>query len=277
MLSEYSEYFIVNEKSPDILNKAGRRADECARMKTRMCVAEIFQSARAAREAQDRTAAAGIKREAGEEGGVDTEPLLKLCRRDPVVQQQCEPNLETLSTSERALHSSETINTTCQGEPQTGGDDNLMQACLINEAAVGASLPSAQEGPDPSMKEILTARLENCLIELGSPRENVRLAGSMLVMARSLNLPELKSICTKVFSMSSSTVVSSRFLVGVITKIVVNIGRQLSADRCCWRTCAWRRCSPCWRCSPRQATRDLTPWTSSSSTCRCRHSVNSKR
>ena len=129
MLSEYSVYFIVDERSPDILNKAGRRAEECARKKTQMCVAKLFQSARAAREAQDRTAAAGLKREAGEEGGVDTEPLLKLCRRDQVVQQQCEPNqLETLSTSERALQSSKTINTTCQGELQTGGDTGVQSS-----------------------------------------------------------------------------------------------------------------------------------------------------
>ena len=55
-----------------------------------------------------------------------------------------------------------------------------------------------QKEPIPTeLKTILTARLENCLIDLGSPSQNLHLCLEMLKMGSSLGLSDLASISKK--------------------------------------------------------------------------------
>lgn len=51
--------------------------------------------------------------------------------------------------------------------------------------------------PSLTIRNILTARLENCLIDLGSTRDNMTLCLEMLNMAKKLQLDDLQSICKK--------------------------------------------------------------------------------
>ena len=48
-----------------------------------------------------------------------------------------------------------------------------------------------------TIRNILTARLENCLIDLGSTRDNMTLCLEMLKMAKKLQLEDLQTICKK--------------------------------------------------------------------------------
>ena len=54
-----------------------------------------------------------------------------------------------------------------------------------------------QESIPLELKTILTARLENCLIDLGSPSQNLRLCLEMFKMGSSLGLSDLASISKK--------------------------------------------------------------------------------
>ena len=64
-----------------------------------------------------------------------------------------------------------------------------------------ADTSSEETHQDPSgsltIRNILTARLENCLIDLGSTRDNTTLCLEMLNMAKKLHLEDLQSICKK--------------------------------------------------------------------------------
>ena len=52
-------------------------------------------------------------------------------------------------------------------------------------------------GENLTIRNILTARLENCLIDLGSKQDNILLCTEMLNMAKKLQLQELQSICKR--------------------------------------------------------------------------------
>ena len=58
------------------------------------------------------------------------------------------------------------------------------------------------------LKTILSARLENCLIEMGSVKENIKLCGEMFKMASKMELRDLEIICRKTLldNLSNTTV-----------------------------------------------------------------------
>ena len=59
------------------------------------------------------------------------------------------------------------------------------------------TVQSNTESEKLTIRSILTARLENCLIDLGSRQDNILLCTEMLNMAKNLQLQELQSICKR--------------------------------------------------------------------------------
>ena len=87
------------------------------------------------------------------------------------------------------------------GEP---GEDVYSEAPLMKvlrpeepQFVLTAGSSSEDPGASLTIRNILTARLENCLIDLGSTRDNMTLCLEMLNMARKLQLEDLQSICQK--------------------------------------------------------------------------------
>ena len=73
-----------------------------------------------------------------------------------------------------------------------------------SEKQCGTVTGQQNNRPDflPTAQEVLTARLENCLLDLGNSRDNVALTVAMLHMHRNLpscleGLPEVKETCHK--------------------------------------------------------------------------------
>ena len=77
------------------------------------------------------------------------------------------------------------------GETKTESEEGEM----LSEAESDAQ--SNQESIPTELKTILTARLENCLIDLGSSSQNLRLCLEMFKMGSSLGLSDLASISKK--------------------------------------------------------------------------------
>ena len=133
----------------DLVNKAGRRVEQCARKKNK----ELVES---------KISAAREKRKIEETGGTGEDvyseaPLMKVFRQE---EQQF---VFTAEASSEPHHD----------ETRAGSEGSL------------------------TIRNILTARLENCLIDLGSTGDNMTLCLEMLNMAKKLHLEDLQSICKK--------------------------------------------------------------------------------
>ena len=82
------------------------------------------------------------------------------------------------------------IPTAFVGETKTESEEGEIQSEETDAQFNQESIPS-------ELKTILTARLENCLIDLGSPSQNLRLCLEMFKMGSSLGLSDLASISKK--------------------------------------------------------------------------------
>ena len=76
------------------------------------------------------------------------------------------------------------------GETKTESEEGEIQSEETDAQFNQESIPS-------ELKTILTARLENCLIDLGSPSQNLRLCLEMFKMGSNLGLSDLASISKK--------------------------------------------------------------------------------
>ena len=68
---------------------------------------------------------------------------------------------------------------------------------FVFTAESSSELHQEEVGSSLTIRNILTARLENCLIDLGSTRDNMTLCLEMLNMAKKLQLEDLQTICKK--------------------------------------------------------------------------------
>ena len=68
---------------------------------------------------------------------------------------------------------------------------------FVFTAESSSELHQEEVGSSLTIRNILTARLENCLIDLGSTRDNMTLCLEMLNMAKKLQLEDLQAICKK--------------------------------------------------------------------------------
>ena len=68
---------------------------------------------------------------------------------------------------------------------------------FVFTAESSSELHHEEVGSSLTIRNILTARLENCLIDLGSTRDNMTLCLEMLNMAKKLQLEDLQTICKK--------------------------------------------------------------------------------
>ena len=82
------------------------------------------------------------------------------------------------------------IPTAFVGETKTESEEGEIQSEETDAQFNQESIPS-------ELKTILTARLENCLIDLGSPSQNLRLCLEMFKMGSNLGLSDLASISKK--------------------------------------------------------------------------------
>ena len=132
----------------DITNKAGRKAEECAKRKSRDLVTFKISAAR------ERV---GKKRKIEETGenGYSEAPLTKVDRNE--------------------------------------SDQSMFRT----EASGPRSVEREGHSGNLTIRSILTARLENCLIDLGNTSDNVLLCMEMLSMAKKLQLQDLQNICKK--------------------------------------------------------------------------------
>ena len=141
----------------DLVNKAGRKAEDCGRKKHSDMVRDVISEAR--------------KRKRDVSSNYSDEPLTKVSVKRNVGVNY----IPTAFVGEIKTESEE-------GEIQGGESDAQL----------------SQKEPIPTeLKTILTARLENCLIDLGSPSQNLRLCLEMFKMGSSLGLSDLASISKK--------------------------------------------------------------------------------
>ena len=142
----------------DMVNKAGRKAEDCGRKKHSEMVRSVISEAR--------------KRKSDFLANESDEPLTKV-----YVMEKSGINY---------------IPTAFVGETKTESEEGEIQ----NEAEE-TDAQFNQESIPPELKTILTARLENCLIDLGSPSQNLRLCLEMFKMGSNLGLSDLASISKK--------------------------------------------------------------------------------
>merc|ERR1711892_173126 len=188
----------IDDVDLDIVNKAGRKAEECARKKNKVAIQERIASTRAKRKSRKQkgigknNAAAKRKRdEETQEENLnksakknDNEEIVVL--KESVSPQKVLKDLELINDNHDATNDATKVT-----------DENKIIPGYTLEEDV-RSPKGTLRSVTPTIKDILTARLENCLIDLGTPKENVILAREMLSMSRKLNLEDLQSICRKI-------------------------------------------------------------------------------
>ena len=142
----------------DMVNKAGRKAEDCGRKKHSDMVRNIFSEAR--------------KR-----------------KRDMSTDESDEPLTKVFVTEKSGINY---IPSAFVGETKSESEEGEIQNA---DSDVDTELN--QDSIPTELKTILTARLENCLIDLGSPSQNLRLCLEMFKMGSSLGLSDLASISKK--------------------------------------------------------------------------------
>lgn len=190
----------IDDVDLDIVNKAGRKAEECARKKNKAAIQERIASTRAKRKSKKQK---GIgknslaKRKRDEE--LQEENTNKVAKKDE--NEEIVVLKESVSP-QKVLKDLEMIN---DNHDATNGTNDATKQNDENKIIPGYTLEEDVRSPKgtlrsvtPTIKDILTARLENCLIDLGTPKENVILSREMLSMSRKLNLEDLQSICRKI-------------------------------------------------------------------------------
>ena len=150
----------------ELVNRAGRRAEDCARKKHRDGVRNLISEA---------------KKRKLDLSGADTseEPLTKVVIMDDNV---THTNMNVL------------VDETKLDLDKYPALCNVLTPSAVNTAVSDES--ETKTIPD-ELKTILTARLENCLIDLGSPAHNLRLCLEMFSMGTRLGLAELATISKK--------------------------------------------------------------------------------
>ena len=150
----------------ELVNRAGRRAEDCARKKHRDGVRNLISEAK--------------KRKLDLSGAdITAEPLTKVVIMDDNV---THTNMNVL------------VDETKLDLDKYPALCNVLTPSAVNTAVSDES--ETKTIPD-ELKTILTARLENCLIDLGSPAHNLRLCLEMFSMGTRLGLAELATISKK--------------------------------------------------------------------------------
>jgi len=189
----------IDDVDLDVVNKAGRKAEECARKKNKIAIQERIANTRAKRKNRKNKGigknSTPVKRKMEEENQED-ENLNKQAKKDDneiVVLKETVSPQKVLKDLEMINDNHDATNKTANGlEEKTV----ILPGYTLEEDV--RSPKGTLRSVTPTIKDILTARLENCLIDLGTPKENVILAREMLNMSRKLNLEDLQSICRKI-------------------------------------------------------------------------------
>jgi len=188
----------IDDVDLDVVNKAGRKAEECARKKNKIAIQEKIANTRAKRKNRKNKGTgknnAAAKRKMEEESQ-EEENLNKLAKKDDneiVVLKETVSPQKVLKDLEMINDNHDATNDAANGVEES----KIIPGYTLEEDV--RSPKGTQRSVTPTIKDILTARLENCLIDLGTPKENVVLAREMLNMSRKLNLEDLQSICRKI-------------------------------------------------------------------------------
>jgi len=196
----------IDDVDLDVVNKAGRKAEECARKKNKVAIQERIANTRSKRKNRKNKGVGKnneVKRKAEEESQDDI--IHKVAKKDDneiVVLKETVSPQKVLKDLEMINDNHDATNDIING----AGETKIIPGYTLEEDV--RSPKGTLRSVTPTIKDILTARLENCLIDLGTPKENVILAREMLSMARKLNLEDLQSICRKILieNLSKETV-----------------------------------------------------------------------
>jgi len=189
----------------DVVNKAGRKAEDCARKKNKAVIQERIDNTRARRKNKKNKGIGknnAIKRKRSGEENIDENKVPKNDNEEIVV-------LKESVSPQKVLKDLEMI--TNDNHDATNNVDQTVEKKVQPGYTLEEDVRSPQgtlRSVTPTIKDILTARLENCLIDLGTPKENVILSREMLSMSKKLNLEDLQSICRKILieNLSKDTV-----------------------------------------------------------------------
>jgi len=187
----------IDDVDLDIVNKAGRKAEECARKKNKAAIQERIASTRVKRKSRKnkgigKNNAAKRKRDLEETNGENLNKVAKKNENEEIVV------LKESVSPQKVLKDLEMIN---DNHDATNDTSKTTEKKVLAGYTLEEDVRSPQgtlRSVTPTIKDILTARLENCLIDLGTPKENVILSREMLSMSRKLNLEDLQSICRKI-------------------------------------------------------------------------------
>jgi len=200
----------IDDVDLDIVNKAGRKAEECARKKNKAAIQERIASTRAKRKSKKnkgtgKNSASKRQREIEQDS---EETAIKAARTND--NEEIVVLKESVSP-QKVLKDLEMINDNHDASNGTNDADNSTDRKVSSGYTLEEDVRSPKgtlRSVTPTIKDILTARLENCLIDLGTPKENVILSREMLSMSKKLNLEDLQSICRKILieNLSKETV-----------------------------------------------------------------------
>eukprot|EP00092_Neocalanus_flemingeri_P022792 GFUD01024714.1.p1 GENE.GFUD01024714.1~~GFUD01024714.1.p1 ORF type:complete len:349 (-),score=113.72 GFUD01024714.1:70-1116(-) len=194
----------IDDVDLDIVNKAGRKAEECARKKNKAAIQERIASTRVKRKSRKnkgigKNNAAKRQRDMEENGVGNLNKVSKKNENEEIVV------LKESVSPQKVLKDLEMINDNHDATNEDATDDDATKATEKKVMSAAYTLEEDVRSPQgtlrsvtPTIKDILTARLENCLIDLGTPKENVILSREMLSMSKKLNLEDLQSICRKI-------------------------------------------------------------------------------
>jgi len=190
----------------DVVNKAGRKAEDCARKKNKAVIQERIGNTR-------------MRRKNKKNKGIGKNTPVKRKRSG---EENCEENKVPKNDNEEIVVLKESVSPqkVLKDLEMITNDNNHVATNNVNQTVEkkvqpGYTLEEDVRSPQgtlrsvtPTIKDILTARLENCLIDLGTPKENVILSREMLSMSKKLNLEDLQSICRKILieNLSKDTV-----------------------------------------------------------------------
>jgi len=180
----------------DVVNKAGRKAEECARKKNKAAIQEKIANTRIRRKNKKNKGigkSSLAKRKLEENGSIEIKKISKVENEEIMV-------LKETVSPQKVMKDLQKINDNNEEVPNAATDNDSkntnMNAYTLEEDV--RSPKGTLRSVTPTIKDILTARLENCLIDLGTPKENVILSREMLSMSKKLNLEDLESICRKI-------------------------------------------------------------------------------
>jgi len=199
----------IDDVDLDIVNKAGRKAEECARKKNKAAIQERIASTRAKRKGKKNKGTG--KNSASKRPRENEEDSEEILNKVPKNDNEEIVVLKESVSPQKVLKDLEMINDNHDASNGTNDVDNSTDKKISSGYTLEEDVRSPKgtlRSVTPTIKDILTARLENCLIDLGTPRENVILSREMLSMSKKLQLDDLQSICRKILieNLSKETV-----------------------------------------------------------------------